>query len=1113
MLEYEVYHAHTCLSNRSNWPDSAVFIKDYAEEFRRRGQKVLCLSEHGNRSDVWQQFDICEKFKQEGYEMTPIAAAEAYYVPDRLAVDQEGKRDDRHFHLILVAKNMNGYYQLNEALSEANISGFYRYPRVDLDILSKVNYKDFICTTACIGGIVKDDNFERLACELHEVFRENFYLEIQHHPQKAQVEANMKILRLYGKYRWPLIYATDSHYIKREDKIIRQELLMSKRKGVMENDDDFELFLPTAQEAFDMLEQQGVFVKARIEEAMENTLVLREFEGVHFTKEKKIPNSYPDLALDRRNYLYKKLCCDSYIQKAGMPTKEEAKEIHEEMDAVADTNTADYFLIAKKVIDKGIENGGIITKTGRGSGSSFCTNFALGFTSLNRLHSPVKLYPERFISRERMASGILPDLDINLTNVEAFEKAGKEILGEYGCMPMIKYDTAKTLAAFKLLAKARDLDFETSNAVSKQIQNYEQDVKHAIENNADDPEYNVDDDVSIESYVEDQYLDLINDSKQYKKVILTRSPHPCAHILLDRDLRREVGVVRLKGDLLAANIDGGTADAYGYLKLDFLTVTVVELISSVFKEIGIPMMDVGELLAKTEGDNNVWSLYANGFTQCLNQCEQPKSTQRVMRYKPKNIVELAAFVGAIRPGFKNMLETFISRTPFSYNIKSLDALLATKEIKDSFLLYDEQVLSILISAGINASDAYVCLKGIKKKKYDKVEAYKERFREGFARHLQEDEHATEQEAKKVVDNVWGIIESSASYLFNASHALCVACDSLYGAYLKAYYPYEFYLTALKIYDRKKNTDKISAIISEMKRYKGIQLLAGKWGQDNRSWFVDKQNRTISQSLSSIRYMSKGVAEDLYALSQQNEVEIGIEYTKAKLNKAGKIKYKELINSETDQTEAIKELFNTDEYLEVKESQTPTKVKFDCFTNVLRAIQMATCLDTRQIKILIELGYFEEFGKSAKLMKVYNEFFEGENKITKSIKSFNTRLDAVRKFESELQDNDLPIRERLRSEQENVGLCLSLNPNENSNDYFVRAVDEKWGTTITLYNIRDGVSCNVRFRKADLEKLPVVPNQVIKLIEGNSSPRYTYKGGKRTPIPGEKEYWVKRYVIV
>ena len=410
MVDFEPYHVHSCYSNCLAQPDSTMFIKDYAKVYRERGHRVLCMSEHGNRSNVWEQFDICENFKNDKtnpYTMTPLAAAEAYFVPDRKALI-DGKLDSRNFHLILVAKNMEGFYQLNEILSEANLTGYYYRARLDFELLSKLNYKNFLCTTACVAGIWKDPNFEKLACQLHEIFRENFYLEVQHHPQQIQVETNMKVLRMYQKYRWPLIYGTDSHYINREDKILRTELMLSK--GITYGDEDsFDLHLPTAEEAFTLMQNQGVLVKARIEEAMENTLILREFEGVSFSREKKIPNSNRSMSQEERNELYKTLCREKYEKKAEKPNKEEEKEIENELDAVADTNTSDYFLLCKEIVDRGKEKGGVITKTGRGSGSSFCTNFALGFTSLNRLHSPVKLYPERFISKERMAAGILPD--------------------------------------------------------------------------------------------------------------------------------------------------------------------------------------------------------------------------------------------------------------------------------------------------------------------------------------------------------------------------------------------------------------------------------------------------------------------------------------------------------------------------------------------------------------------------------------------------------------------------------------------------------------------------------------------------------------------------------
>lgn len=579
--EFEPYHVHTCYSNSLTQPDSTEFISDYAKVYRERGHKVLCMSEHGNRSNVWEQFDICETYKNDKsnpYEMTPLAAAEVYFVPNRLP-DAEGKYDGRNFHLILVAKNQEGFYELNEILSEANLTGFYRHARVDFDLLGRLNARNFLCTTACVAGILKDEQYEALACQLGEIFRNNFYLEIQHHPQQIQKETNMKALRLYQRYRWPLIYGTDSHYINKEDKILRTELL--KSANITYGDEDsFDLHLPTAEEAYQLLVNQGVLTKARIEEAMENTLVLRDFEGVKFTKEKKIPNSHPDMTLEERNKLYMKTVCDEYIKKAGNPTKEEAAEIHSEMDTITSTGTADYFLIMKQIIDKGKEYGGVLTTTGRGSGASFATNYAMGFSSINRLKCPVKMYPERFISADRLANG-LPDLDCNMANVSAFEKAGKEILGEYGCLPMIAYGTLKTLSAFKLVARARDLDFETSNEISKQIQSYEIDVKHAIENNVDDPDYDVDDEIQIDSYVEDRYLDIIQDSKQYKGIVTSLSPHPCAHLLLDKDIRREIGVIRVKSKagnkdaVYAAFVDGRTADSYNYLKARVLALFMV----------------------------------------------------------------------------------------------------------------------------------------------------------------------------------------------------------------------------------------------------------------------------------------------------------------------------------------------------------------------------------------------------------------------------------------------------------------------------------------------------------------------------------------------------------
>ena len=1055
-LAYEPYHVHSCYSNCLTQPDSTMAIEDYARVYRERGHQVLCMSEHGNRSQVYQQFEMAEKYSTEGFRMTALAAAEAYFVPDRNPL----LKDDRHFHLILVAQDMKGLRQLNAMLSEANLTGFYRYPRLDFELLSRLDYRHFLCTTACVGGIMKDERAEEYACQLAEIFRENFYLEIQHHPQAIQIETNQKILSLYRKHHWPLIYGTDSHYIRHEDAMLRKELLLSS--GINNGyEDEFDLYLPTAEEAYAMLLKQNVFSRAQIEEAMDNTLRLRDFEGLCFTREKKIPNSRPDMTQEQRNFLYKKLCCDGYIEKAGMPNKEEAASLHEEMNAVVETGTADYFIAMKDIVDKGISYGGVLTKTGRGSGVSFATNYALGFTSINRLKCPVRLYPDRFISKERLASGQLPDLDLNMANVQAFERAGQEILGEYGCRPMIAYGTAKTLSAFKLLARARNLDFETSNAVSAQIKRYELDVKHALENNQDDPDYDVDDDVHIEDYVENQYLQLIEDSRQYKGIVTSLTPHPCAHLLLDRDIREEIGIVRVKAKsgnkepVYAAYIDGATADAYGYLKADYLKVDVVKLIANTFAACGQEIMSVDELLEAVRDDPEVWKLYAGGYTMGLNQCEKEKTTSRVMRYRPKSVVELTAFVAAVRPGFKSMLETYVSRNRFAYGIPSLDSLLQTREIPDSFLMFDEQILTILQSAGIPPSDAYVCVKAIKKKKADKVASFRQRFEEGFTKRLKEQEGADEKEAASIVDQIWTIINDAASYMFCAAHAYSMACDSLYVAFLKAHHPYELYTAMLKPYTEKGNKDKIASILTEMQRYADISLSMGRFGQDNRDWLADQTHQTISQALSSIKFISYKASEDLAAVGKR---------------------------------------------------------KFDTFTDLLRCLQIETCLDTRQIGVLIGVGYFADFGQAGKLKRICASFFEGKNRLTKTLvpKTVEKRLAILREEERQTPDERVPIEETLRMESEHLGLCLSRDEEADPGVFFVTEVDDRYGVKAKLYSVRRGTSGTVRVRREAFAEQPFTPNGCIVIDQGRQRPRYSYRNGQRQIVEGETDYWITQY---
>lgn len=637
------------------------------------------------------------------------------------------------------------------------------------------------------------------------------------------------------------------------------------------------------------------------------------------------------------------------------------------------------------------------------------------------------------------------------------------MFGEWGCVPLIAFGKAQTSAAFKLLARAKDLDFEIANKISKQLRSYELDRKHELENAVDD-DFDVDDIIQLRDYIDPEYLDIVEDSKKYRGIILSVSPHPCAHITYHKDLREEVGVVRVKSQtggkvMYCLFMDGATADRLNYVKSDLLRVDVVKLISDSFKAAGLSVMPVEELLKLVQNDTEVWNLYWKGFTQGLNQVEKQATTDRCKAFKPKNVVELTCLIAAIRPGFKSMLQKFIYRTPFTYGIKSLDELLRIDGMTGvsascSYLLFDEQILRILIAGGIDGAKAYQIIKFIKKKKQDKVVAAKEEFRTGFTSYLKEKEGASEELASKVVDQIWKIIEDSSSYLFCASHAFAMACDSLYAAYLKAHYPYEFYMTMLKHYTSKRNLEKIAAIIAEMGEYRHIHMTAPAFGQDNTDWFINKEENTVSPSLSYVKFISDSAAKELAGAPH-----------------------------------------------------------CETFCDVLFWAVRESSVNMRQIQTLIDIGYFRNYGGQNKLNSIMDEFLNGKSRITRTTKGWSVRLDALKKLEAETEDSDVPAYNKAQRENDLMGLCFSSDPTIKFT-YLVTDVDDKYGVKIRFYNVGTGkYSPFIRMKKDFYELTQPKVGELFNLnplVDCRYQSRRIYSGGKSVPVPGEKETWIFHY---
>ena len=315
-----------------------------------------------------------------------------------------------------------------------------------------------------------------------------------------------------------------------------------------------------------------------------------------------------------------------------------------------------------------------------------------------------------------------------------------------------------------MYAKSQGVDFDLANMVSDQIDRYDNALKHAGEEEKDD--------IDVLDYIDPQYRELFQQSSRYQGIVSHITPHPCATLLYQGNIRREIGLLKVK-DKICCVMDGLWAEQYKFLKNDWLRVAVVELISKVYQRIGIPWSSEQELLAMCPPDSPVWStVYDRSCTLGINQVEQTGTAKRVSLYKPRNISELCAFVAAIRPGFKSMYKLFEERKHFEYGIPSLDKLLQTEEMPNSFILYQELSMAVLNYAGIPMSECYEIIKNIAKKRVEKVLKYKETFLSGFAAVLMEQENRTPEDAHHTADQVWQVIEDSSRYAFN-----CVTGDT------------------------------------------------------------------------------------------------------------------------------------------------------------------------------------------------------------------------------------------------------------------------------------------------------------------------------------------------
>src|SRR5699024_2683566 len=502
-------------------------------------------------------------------------------------------------------------------------------------------------------------------------------------------------------------------------------------------------------------------------EAITNTLVARDFEGVSLNKEIKMPSLYSGKSHEEKIEILKGLINEKWEEdRKEIPEEKWGKyieAIREEIKIVEETRMEDYFLLNHAIIEKAVnEYDGVITSTGRGSAPSFYINKLLGLTDIDRVSAPITLYPTRFMSKRRiLETKSMPDIDFNLADPEPFRKASKDLMGDDNSEWMVAYGTMQESSAFKNYARSVGINYNEANQVSDDLDRYKNDKR---------------------------WGEVIEASSVFRGVIDSVAPHPCSHLLLPTSNTSETtGTIKVKDEFVTL-ITSKESDDYKYLKNDLLSVTVWDIISKVYDMIGKPRHTIRELEKLVEGDDNVWKLYRDGIVATLNQTGTKSGKPQVMQYKPTSVAELSMWVASIRPGFASLKQEFFNRKEHKYSIDSLDAVLSET---NGYMIFQENIMAVLMYAGISEDRTYSIIKGISKKVPSIVDNAKEEFYTGFLKRTTEEGYDKEF-AKNTADEVWKVMEDASDYSFNASHAYSVALDSVYGAYLKAYYPLEYY---------------------------------------------------------------------------------------------------------------------------------------------------------------------------------------------------------------------------------------------------------------------------------------------------------------------------------
>lgn len=791
--------------------DGANRIKDLPVRAKELGMDSIAITDHGV---MFGAIDFYKACKKEG--VKPIIGCEVYVAP-RSRTDKQPGIDNHYYHLILLAKNNEGYKNLSKLVSLSFVDGYYYKPRIDREILEKY-HEGLICLSACLAGEVnqallsgQNEKAEQVALWHKKVFGDDYYIEIQNNGIKEQVLANQKLVQLARKLDIPLVATNDAHYLKRED-AYNHEVLLCIQTGKRMSDEDRMKF-DTDELYVKSPEEMAEYFKA-FPDAIENTVKIAEQCNVEFEfghtilPNYDVPPEYPT------HYDFLKELCDKGLKKRyGKNLSDEIQKRAEyELSIIKKMGYVDYYLIVWDFIHYAKTNG-IPVGPGRGSGAGSILAYAIEITDID----PIKygLLFERFLNPERIS---MPDFDVDFSD-ERRQEVIDYVARKYGHDHVSQIITFGTMAAKMVIrdvARVLDYPYAEADALAKMIPNeIHITIKKALEQNKELKErYDTD----------EQTRKILDIAMGLEGMPRQASTHACGVVITKDPVDTYVPLYVRDGQINTQYIMT-TLEELGLLKMDFLglrNLTVIQNTIDMVKE----NHGIDVEFDQDMSDPKVYKLWQDGNTSGIFQFESQGMTNFMKELKPDCLEDLIAGVSLYRPGPMDQIPRYIrgKQNPGhnEYTHPSLEPIL---NVTYGCMVYQEQVMQIVRDlAGYSLGRADLVRRAMGKKKLDVMAKEREVFIHG-----QVDENGNievpgcvrngidEVSANKIFDEM----AEFAKYAFNKSHAACYAVVSYRTAYLKAYYPAEFMAATLNSYLG--NLDKAPQYIDECKRL-GIQIL-------------------------------------------------------------------------------------------------------------------------------------------------------------------------------------------------------------------------------------------------------------------------------------------------